>query len=107
LLVEFVDGYMPLQAEEQQEFIEFVHARPEYKDVTKMITSFEKMGIEKGIEKGAVGAKREVLVELLREKFGFVNAVTQNRIEGIESVTRLDALLKAVIHAQSIDELSI
>jgi len=115
LLLEFVDGYMPLEDAEQKELVRFVKTQPDYEEVTKMITSFERVGIEKGIEKGiergiergVIEARHEVFIELLREKFGFVNAITESQVGAINSVAKLDALLKAIIHAESIEDLDI
>ena len=48
-----------------------------------------------------------MLLVQLKEKFGFINPVIERRIGEIRSTEKLDSLLKAIIHAQSIEDLDI
>ena len=43
----------------------------------------------------------------MRRKFRFAGSVREQRIQAIDSVKKLDALLLAVIDAQNIDDLDI
>ena len=100
LLVDFVETYLPLAGHEQTEFEQIVRADRSYREVEKMITVYEKKGIEKGIEKG----KREDLMLLLDKKFGKLSPAVRRRIGQIESTDKLDSLLLAVLDAQSLDD---
>ncbi len=64
-----------------------------------MVTVYEQMGIEKGIEKG----KQNTLVKLLAKKFGSVPEEMDRAIRSIDSIERLDELLLSVLDAKSLN----
>jgi hypothetical protein len=100
LLVEFVETYLPLAKDEQEQFDTIVKHDEQYVEVESMITVYEQKGIEKGIEK----AKQDALILLSKKKFGKVGAAHQRRIREIDSTERLDALLVALLDAESIED---
>jgi predicted transposase/invertase (TIGR01784 family) len=73
LLIEFIENYITLKAQELKEFRKVITSRPELKEVEKMITVYEKIGIQKGekigIEKGELKTAREDILEALELKF--------------------------------------
>jgi phosphoglycolate phosphatase-like HAD superfamily hydrolase len=101
LLVEFVETYLPLVEHEQAEFQQIVTSDRKYAEVERMITVYEKRGIEKGIQQG----KQEDLIVLLEKKFGKLSATFQRRIRQIESPAKLQSLLLAVLDADSLEDL--
>ncbi len=129
LLVEFIETYMLLGAEEKVQFQQVVKSKRQYRKVEQMITTYEQegikkgiekgieqgiekgieqgiqKGIEKGIEQGMIQAKQNVLMILLEKKFRKLKAAEKRRIRGIDSPDRLDALLLAVLDARSLDDL--
>jgi len=107
LLVDFVETYAPLDAQQERRFESIIEADKKYAKVSKMITVYEKRGMQKGMQKGMVQAKRDALLMQMRRKFRFVDAVREQQVQAIDSVKKLDALLLAVIDAQNIDDLDI
>ena len=131
LLVDFVEIYTPLNPQQEHRFETIIKADKKYAEVGKMITVYEKRGIQKGrregrqegrqegmvqgmrqgvrqgVRQGTVQAKRDALLLLMRRKFRFVDAVREQQVQAIDSVKKLDALLLAVIDAQNIDDLDI
>ncbi|OGV89183.1 MAG: hypothetical protein A3K19_24075 [Lentisphaerae bacterium RIFOXYB12_FULL_65_16] len=119
LLVDFVETYTPLDAQQEHRFETIIKADKKYAKVGKMITVYEKRGMQKGMQQGRqqgmkegmkegmVQAKRDALLMQMRRKFRFVDAVREQQVQAIDSVKKLDALLLAVIDAQYIDDLDI
>jgi hypothetical protein len=127
LLVDFVETYTPLDARQERRFENIIKADKKYAKVGKMITVYEKRGIQKGMQQGRqqgrqqgmkegmkegrqegmVEAKRDALLMQMRRKFRFVDSVREQQVQAIDSVKKLDALLLAVIDAQNIDDLDI
>ena len=99
LLVEFVETYLPLAKDEQEQFETIVKQDEQYVEVEAMITVYEQKGIEK--------TKQDDLILLLKTKFGKLSAAQQRKIRQIESTERLDALLVALLDAKSLDELEL
>jgi hypothetical protein len=68
---------------------------------------FIDQGIEKGRKEEAVQARRQVLVRLLKNRFGRIPIKQVRRIEATTDLTRLNAWLDAVVTAQTLDDLGI
>ena len=104
LLVEFVETYMPLRtADEVHQFDELVQVDESYVEVRNMVTAYEKVGIEKGIEKG----KLEALLLLLDERFENLPDTIRRKVRRINSSKRIDELLLAVLKVKSLSELGL
>jgi hypothetical protein len=69
----------------------------------EFITSWQ----QKGRTEGILRSRREVLLSLLNEKFGTLPQTTSQRIQTIESIEKLDQLLRQLIHANSIAEMGL
>ncbi len=75
------------------------------------VTSWERMGIEKGIEKGKkegeqIGRledKQEVLIRLLKRKFG-LTADERDRIQSTKDLEKLDSALDVILSANTKEE---
>ena len=61
--------------------------------------------IEQGIEQGETQAKQEVLLKLLRFRFGSVPESMTNEITSIQSLSRLDLLLEKAMTAWALNEI--
>ena len=64
-------------------------------------------GRAQGIEQGATRAKREVLLKLLRFRFGSVPESMANEITSIQSLSRLDLLFEKALTAWAINEIDL
>ena len=103
LLVDFVETYVSLDPQESIEFGTLVTTDNQYKEVKKMVTTYEQQGIEKGIEKG----KKEMLLLLLNKKFGELSDQQQQTVLQIDSTQELDRLLLAIMDAKTLAELDL
>ncbi len=99
VLFEFIETYMVLKPNEQAAFDEIVQVDESYEEVEKMVTVYERTGIERG--------KRLALIRILTKRFGSLSEQIVAAIERIESEAELDALLDAALDAKSLAELSL
>jgi hypothetical protein len=97
ILAYFVDTYLPLTQEDEEEFQQLI--QQEEVQVMRFITSWERQG--------ALAAHREILIRLLQVKFDIVPETTVQRIESISSTDELDQLLEKIIHANSLAEMGL
>jgi hypothetical protein len=63
------------------------------------------IGEQRGIAIGTVCGKRDTTLRLLRKKFGKLPKAIEAQVEALETEAELDALLDAVLTAQSLDDL--
>jgi predicted transposase YdaD len=63
------------------------------------------MIVEEGIERGEVSGMRRLIVDLGTEKFGPPDALTIARLDRVASLERLRQLGRAILHADSWDDL--
>jgi hypothetical protein len=63
------------------------------------------VGMAEGRVEGAIAALRVTLLLQLREKFGEIPQDVEKQIESIESIEKLNLLLKQVVKANSLSEL--
>ena len=122
LLIDLIQTYFPL-SEKQQERYDRLVARKENRKVQEVeLTWAEKLeqkGLEKGLEEGRekgreegreeglLTGKRETLLRLFSAKFGAVSKATTARVEAIDSVDELDALLERVLTATSPEDMKL
>lgn len=103
LLLTFIERSLPLN-EEQTAAYQRLISQQEYQSVRTIITPYE----ERGIERGRLMEKRDILLSLLESRFG---AEESRRLAPqIESITKgdeLDALLKRAFNATSIESLGL
>jgi len=125
LLAFFVETYLPLNEEEEEEFQKLI--QQEEAIVMQFITSWERKGIIEGraegrvegraeeraegrVEgraEGALIARRETLLALLQEKFGQVPSTAVQQVAAISSKEELELLLRKLIHANSFVEIGL
>ncbi len=74
-----------------------------------MLSIYEERGIAKGeahgIAKGSLQGKRDVVLRLLRHKFGDLPDAVRGRIEAMESGAELDSLADAILDAATLQDL--
>ena len=110
LLVNLIDMYLRLNAQEETEFRQLL-GQPGFEEVKQVVTSFEQRGIEQGIEQGIergiergihegiVRGKRDTLLKIAHSKFGELTADLSAAIEGAGTAEELDLLLERVMDA--------
>ena len=67
----------------------------------------KELGEELGLGKGILQSRQEVLLRLLRAKFGTLPPAIVEQIEALGDVSRLDALLEKVLTARSLEEMGL
>ena len=124
LLFEFMDRYMPLSGTKQAEFERItLKEKSPYKEVAKMVTSYEKRGIQKGRQvgrqegrqeglqqgllQGLLQDARESIVEFLQARFGKVPAGLAQRISKIDDLEKLRELRRKAATVGSVKEFKI
>jgi len=73
----------------------------------QFITSWEQKGIIKGRVEGELIARRETLLDLLREKFGEVPSTIVQQVEAISAKEKLEEFLRRLIHSNSFAEIGL
>jgi hypothetical protein len=102
LLLNLIETYMPLNAEQEAEFAQLL-GQEEAQEVRRMITVYEERGIAKGITQG----KREMLLHQMRLKFGELPEPILTKVEAIATETELDALSERILTANSLEEMGL
>ena len=101
LISGFVDSYLDLTADEEQIFQNEMGALAsgEKETVMELTTSWERKGIVMGRHSG----KKELLVRLLRRRFGDVSQEIEARIDALPD-SRLDELGEAILDFTSLTD---
>jgi len=102
LLVYIVDSYLKLSDTETEEFERIIH-REELTDVTELLTSWEQRGIERGDLRG----KREMVLDLARHRFGEAPDALMHAILESNSTEHLSRLLRLVADASCPEDLEL
>jgi hypothetical protein len=84
LLIEFIETYIILNKGQEKQFEEII-SQPKLKEVRKMVTVYEKRGIQKGELKTA----REVLLDVLELKFRKIPYSIKQKIKRCNNLQRL------------------
>lgn len=107
LLLDFVETYVALNRTEENEFERIVEHKPEYKEVEKMITTYEKRGIKKGRQEGRKEGRKEALILLIEKRFGSQDEQFKDQVRRIRSVKKIEFLMVQILDAKSIGELEL
>ena len=110
-----VDKYLTLTESEEAEMSQLISdpATPErYK---RWLTSWEeaawdrgiKRGIEQGIEQGIELGKHDLIVRLIRRKFGEASVQLVDRVMAIDDLGRLDDLAERLLTADTVEDLGL
>ena len=68
------------------------------------ITSIERLGMEKGMEKGMIKKAKQVIIEVLQERFGVVDREIQKKVTEINSHEILSELFRKSLRVSSLEE---
>ncbi|MBI1925209.1 Rpn family recombination-promoting nuclease/putative transposase [Candidatus Poribacteria bacterium] len=103
--------YHRREQEEHAEFLNLVETTVSEKsrreEVGQMGKTIAQAFIEEGKELGAVTAKQEAVIKLLRGKFDQSSQTLIEKIASIRQVEQLDALFDRALSAQTLDEVGI
>ena len=109
LLVHFIETYMPLAGQQQTEFMSLVQQEPTYQEIPKMMTVYEQVGHQKGLEEGLIVGElnkgRATIERVLRKRFGSVPQSTITQIQSIDDRDVLDELLDQSLDAARITDI--
>ena len=94
LLLNVIDTYLKLSAEEETEF-ERLLGQPELKEVKQMVTVYELRGM------------RRTILNLLRARFGELPQSVVAKVEAITDEARLDELSQRVLTAPSLEAMGL
>jgi hypothetical protein len=72
-----------------------------------IMNSWERAGWNRGIAQGREEGKHELIVRLLRLKFGEASGAAIERIAAIDDPRRLDEVAERIITAATIDDLGL
>ncbi|MDI6794562.1 MAG: hypothetical protein QME81_17125 [bacterium] len=106
-LLEFIDWVLQLSDEEEELIGEEIK---ELEGVKKMpyVTSFERIGMKKGLQKGMqqglLAEGREMVLEALKERFGEAPSFISNAVNRIEDRDLLKSLLRCAVRCASLEE---
>ncbi len=110
LLLDCIESYLPLTPRERDEF-ERLTRRPEDKELRRMRKLWSEqmmeIGEKRGEKRGEMRGKREALLSQLRVRFGRLPADVVRTIAAIDSARRLNALLRRVVTAPSLDQMGL
>ena len=106
-LFSFIDWVMSLPEELSKRFWDrLISYEEEYK--MQYVTSVERIGIKKGIQQGIplgmLIEAREMVIEVLTERFGATSAKLSEQLKGIDSRESLKILLRQSIKVKNLNE---
>jgi hypothetical protein len=114
LITSFVDAYLILNDTQDRQFnrrLAEAKRLPEQKeDLVEYVTSWERKGIEKGRIEGRIevlDALRGVLLDVVTARFGLPAKSAVHRIQSIDSLDDLRALTRRALSVSTIDELGL
>lgn len=122
LLVNAVETYLQLNAAEEVEYMSLLQQETNTEVRDLELTWYERVeaqgreqgliqgrqqGFELGRDEGRSDGLRQVLTELMMEKFGPLPGKTPRKLEGIHDADRLLQLSRELLHARSLAELGL
>ena len=111
LISSFVDAYLNLNDGEEQKFsrsLEQADLLPKQKEeVVEIVTSWERRGIEKGMEKGRLDELRMMLLDELAQRFGTADQATISKVQNLNSIDDLRKLTRRAFTAETLQELGL
>ena len=95
--VDFIDVYAEVSEQEQQSLY---HEIIQHKE-TAMLAQYIR---KKGMQQGMLLDARDMLIEVLTERFGRISSELSEQIQRIDSRERLKDLLRPALRAKSLNE---
>ncbi|MDQ1316655.1 MAG: hypothetical protein QG588_303, partial [Candidatus Poribacteria bacterium] len=101
-LIEFLDW--SLQVSEEEEAIIWEEIKKMEDDKMPYVTSWERIAIKEGIKKGTLITSKELLLELLEERFGSISYDILDIISKIDDSAKLREYHRYAARCNSINE---
>jgi hypothetical protein len=101
LLAECLEAYFPLNTEEQADYDRLLES-----DKNREVKAMSNIWIERGRQEGRQEERREILIDLLRSRFGPLNEATILQIAELPT-ERMKELVRACAAAHSLEELGL
>jgi hypothetical protein len=109
LLITCAETYLPLEGEQEAEYLKLIGEDSRYQEATKMILTTYDRGVADGERKGEQKGRREalqaMLIRLASRQCGAPDENTRKKILEIADIARLENLVEAATTAQSWDQL--
>ena len=99
--VDFIDVYAEVNKQEQKKLYQEII---QHKETVMLAQYIRDRGMKEGMEQGMLIDAREMLIEVLSERFGRTSAKLSEQLENIDSRERLKALLRQALQVKSINE---
>ena len=105
LLITCAETYLPLEGEQEAEYLRLVNQVPPYREATQMIlTTYDRLKAE-GNAEGKREALQEMIVQLASPRCGEASESVLASLHQIEEVGRLQALVRLATTAESWEQL--
>ena len=105
LLLNCAETYLPLEGEQEAEYLRLLREDARYQEATGMILTTYDRGMAAGEAKGKREALREVIVEFASQQCGAPDESVRARLGQIEDLALLQKLVRAATTAQSWEQL--
>jgi hypothetical protein len=101
-----VDTYLPLNAEESQEFTRGLEETglAEREEIMEIVTSWMREGMQKGLVQGRQEGAAEVVLRFIRRSLGALSEEREGRVRRLP-VEKIEALGDALPDLHSMDDL--
>jgi hypothetical protein len=105
LLINCVETYLPLEGEQEEEYLRLIRYDPRYQETERMIRTTYDRGVAEGKIEGKIEALREMVIRLARRQCGSPDEGVLMRLQGIEDISRLETLVEAATTVTSWERL--
>ena len=99
--VDFIDVYAEVSKEEQENLY---HEIIQHKETAMLAQYIRNKGMQQGMQQGMLFDARDMLIEVLTERFGSVSVELSEQIKRINSRERLKDLIRQALRAKNFDE---
>jgi hypothetical protein len=101
LLINCAEAYLPLEGDQEAEYLRLLREEPLYQEVNSMIITTYDQGIKAGQRK----ALQEMVIRLASRRYGAPNEISRTTLLAIEDIARLENLVETATTAQSWQQL--
>jgi hypothetical protein len=105
LLINCAETYLPLEGEQEAEYLRLIREDSRYQEATRMILTTYDRGMAAGEAKGKREALQTMVIRLATRQCGAPDEATRTKIREIDDVARLENLVEAATTAQSWEQL--
>ena len=99
--VDFIDVYAEVSKEEQENLY---HEIIQHKETAMLAQYIRDKGMQQGVQQGMLLDARDMLIEVLTERFGSVSGELSEQIKRIDSRERLKDLIRQALRVKNFDE---